>query len=187
MVQFSQSGTGRGHSFLHDELYDEDGTGLLNLNAISNRPVWNIATVLIASSTVYPIATSRLKRGADVFSVVLSFKGGPGLDRGQHLLASHRCMGLPGRRIGFDWPRATNWLDHGRLLSLCWLLDAARQPLFDRKPRSCTRMRHGCAQPPDFDTLKSVLEAYVERDNAPRVKMMTAFILKNAVVVTSGE
>ena len=80
----------------------------------------------------------------------------------------------------FDWPRAAKWLEHGRPLSLV-ALDALAAIIRPQSPL-LRAFSPRLLLPPEFDTLNSVLTSHIERDNAPRVKMTTAFILKNAAV-----
>jgi hypothetical protein len=169
---------------LHDDLYDEDGTG--------SQPECDIESPCLEHRDGFDRVVNGLshrnereKRGL-MFSLSY-FHSKEALDWIEANIFSPvtDAWGYLAAGSEFDWPRATNWLDHGRLLSLVALdaLAAIIRPQTPLLHAYAPRLR----QPPDFDTLKSVLEAYVERDNAPRVKMMTAFILKNAVVVTSGE
>lgn len=85
----------------------------------------------------------------------------------------------------FDWPRAAQWLEHGRPLSLV-ALDSLAEIIRPQSPllrAYSPRLR----RPPTFDMLSSILASHLERDNAPRVKMTTNFILKNAAILEAGD
>jgi hypothetical protein len=84
----------------------------------------------------------------------------------------------------FDWPRAMRWIESGRPLSLI-ALDALSAIIEPRTPllRAASPRLQLLPAP---ETLESVLTAHIERDSAPRVKMVTKFILRNVDRVMSG-
>jgi hypothetical protein len=84
----------------------------------------------------------------------------------------------------FDWARAKKWLECGRPLSLA-SLDAIAEII---RPKNLLLRNYSprLRQPPDSDELTTVLESHADYDSAPRVKMVTKFILKNAAVITKS-
>lgn len=80
-----------------------------------------------------------------------------------------------------DWPRVVQWLNGGRPLSLV-ALDALGAVIRPMTPllRSYGPHLH---DPPDSAELHRVLNSHLARDRAPRVKMMTAAILKNEAIL----
>lgn len=84
---------------------------------------------------------------------------------------------------GFDWERTVSWLTSGRPLSLVALdtLQAIVRPqtplLRDHRPELQTK--------PDLTTFKDALNEYLDRDSAPRVKMIVQFLMEHSDSLTA--
>lgn len=80
-----------------------------------------------------------------------------------------------------SWPRVAQWLDRGRPLSLVALdaLGAIIRPMTPHLRSHGPRLH----DPPDSTELHRALTAYMARDTVPRVKKMTAAILKNEAIL----
>ena len=84
----------------------------------------------------------------------------------------------------FDWPRAQKWMAMGRPYSLI-ALDALSSIA---RPNTPYLRSYGprLLQPPASQEFVDVLTAHLERDRAPRVKTVTAFLLKNSGAITKS-
>jgi hypothetical protein len=85
-----------------------------------------------------------------------------------------------------DWPKALEWLNKGRPMSLVALdaLEALVFPFGDPDDRF-----HGVRllDPPTRRTLTRVLKAYAARDSVPRVEKVVDFVLSNLDVLLDGK
>jgi hypothetical protein len=81
-----------------------------------------------------------------------------------------------------DWPRVENWLHFGRPLSLV-AIDALAAISRPRNPL----LRDHCPQlhePPTCYRFKQALLDYAERDNVPRVRQRTTWLIEHCDVLT---
>jgi len=83
-----------------------------------------------------------------------------------------------------DWPRVRRWLGNGRPLSLVALdaLAAIVRPQTPLLREFAPRLNN----PPDVESLTTVLKCHANQDPVPRVSRITGLVLENAGVLTKG-